>query len=245
MVLPPVRVDSDRFSLNGEKLGIGSSAAVAVCATGFHLEHAGFPVSDNRDLIVSLATAAHRASQGGAGSGADVAISTLGGTAVFRKDTETVSIPSPDLEVVPVWTGRAASTVDLVNAVRELEDRDTGLYGVVMDRLEELATRVANEFTGNRPAAVLDLVDEYAAAMGELGSAAGVSIVTPAHARVRTIARECGGVAKPSGAGGGDVAVALFENREDAAGFASRCTGQGLVPLDLSIHTDGVSSRCY
>ena len=57
-------------------------------------------------------------------------------------------------------------------------------------------------------------------ALAALGQAAGLPIVTPPFARAAALARELGGAAKPSGAGGGDVGVAFFTDQEAAATFA-------------------------
>ena len=66
-------VDTAAFSLNGTKMGIGSSAATAAVSVGAVLEMAGLSVRDSTDLVFDVALAAHRAAQGGIGSGADVA----------------------------------------------------------------------------------------------------------------------------------------------------------------------------
>ena len=62
-------VSTDSFSLDGVKLGLGSSAAAAVAAAGALLEYAGVSLAVNRELLFSVADAAHRAAQGGRGLG--------------------------------------------------------------------------------------------------------------------------------------------------------------------------------
>jgi len=46
--------------------------------------------------------------------------------------------------------------------------------------------------------------------------------------------------AKPSGAGGGDVAVALFSSDEDATRFSAKCREQNLYVLGCRLDTRGV-----
>jgi phosphomevalonate kinase len=62
--------------------GYGSSAATAVALAGALLAASGAEAS--RDEVFALALAAHRAFQGGRGSGYDVATSTYGGVGLFR-----------------------------------------------------------------------------------------------------------------------------------------------------------------
>ncbi|MCC6874655.1 MAG: hypothetical protein IT378_10150 [Sandaracinaceae bacterium] len=77
-------------------------------------------------------------------------------------------------------------------------------------------------------------------AMAALGEAAGAPIVTEALARVARIAKDCGGAAKPSGAGGGDVALALFADGADAERFDRACAREGLNLLSLRLGAEGV-----
>jgi phosphomevalonate kinase len=76
-------VDTAGFSEGGVKLGLGSSAATAVAAVGAVLEYAGVSLATNKELLFSVADAAHRAAQGGVGSGADIAAAVYGGFVRF------------------------------------------------------------------------------------------------------------------------------------------------------------------
>ena len=105
-------VDSSSFHEDGRKLGLGSSAAVAV-ALATALSGAANPVD-----VLSQALAAHRAFQGGAGSGADVRAVAHGGTiAQVAGGTATAveRLEWPEgLAACAVVTGQSASTVDRV-----------------------------------------------------------------------------------------------------------------------------------
>src|SRR5262245_28908348 len=77
-----ISVDSTAFYDRMTKLGLGSSAAVTVAAIALALR------TDDQDLILEIALAAHARAQGprGArGSGADIAASVYGGTIVFTR----------------------------------------------------------------------------------------------------------------------------------------------------------------
>ena len=81
-----VTVDSSALTAGGRKLGLGSSAAVAVAVTFALLSRgkAGAPL----DAVFRTALRAHRAAQGGRGSGYDVAVATHGGIGLFHGGAE-------------------------------------------------------------------------------------------------------------------------------------------------------------
>ena len=84
--------------------------------------------------------------------------------------------------------------------------------------------------------------DAYGLTLGELGASAGVPIVTPEVKSAADLARSLGGTVKPSGSGGGDIAVAFFSSADAATTFASRCPA-GLSVLDLKLGVAGVHTR--
>lgn len=77
-----VEIDSSALSDGKRKLGLGSSAAVAVAVTYVLLRGSG--ARDQLDEVFRTALRAHRAVQGGRGSGYDVAVSTYGGMGLFQ-----------------------------------------------------------------------------------------------------------------------------------------------------------------
>ena len=78
-VVPPgVRIDTSAFhDAHGAKLGLGSSAAVAVIT-------AALATGRGDDDVLDLAVHGHRAAAGGKGSGVDVAASFSGGVVATR-----------------------------------------------------------------------------------------------------------------------------------------------------------------
>jgi phosphomevalonate kinase len=248
--LPPgsVAVDTGAFSAGGAKLGLGSSAAAATVAVGAVLEAAGVPVAQSLDLVYSLAAAAHRAAQGGVGSGADVAAAVHGGVIEFAHPREGAPVtrglaPLPGVELVVFSTGKASSTADRVRAVLAFAGHDPVRHAACIGALAEAATRVRAALGAGDVAELLDAVRAAGAGMKALGLAADVPIVTPPLEAAATLAAELGGAAKPSGAGGGDVGLALFPQRAAAEVFRARTPGLGLAILDLGIDSTGVSRR--
>lgn len=231
--LPGVVVRTPRFERGRSKIGLGSSAAVAAASCGVMFEWAGRPIADHRDELLAVASTAHRRAQGGKGSGADVACSVIGGAIRFNSTAGGQSVHLSGLHLVPVWTGRAASTAELLECIVAFGKRDPQGHQSRFDELIELSQGLADAYQSLDIGQIIELTGRYGDGMNRLGRAAGAPIVTPQHRQAIALARALGGAAKPSGAGGGDTAVAVFGEPESARRFASRCRASGLTPLDL------------
>jgi phosphomevalonate kinase len=242
-------IDVGELRKSGRKLGLGSSAAAAAAVVGAVLASQGKDLADQavQREVLELALAGHKA-VAPEGSGADVAAASLGGFVRFRveghelAEAERLSWPQ-DVATRVVWTGVEARTSEFVRAVRAFEGRDEKGYGLIRDRLREQAVRFADAIQLDRGSEVIAAADAYGRGMAALGAAAGVSIVTAELARIAELARAHGGSAKPSGAGGGDVAIAFFMNENDAAGFDQACQQAGLDRLDLDLGAAGVRAE--
>lgn len=200
-----VTVDSGALTGGGRKLGLGSSAAVAVAVT--HALLGGPCGATPLDTVFRTALRAHRAAQGGRGSGYDVAASTYGGAGVFHGGGE------PRFERV---TGRAAPPAGLFLI---LGDRPLATTPAVAGYLQ-WARRWPAECARHRR--LSDAIVRRAVRTGRwaeafragrlatrwLGKAIGVP-VEPAglHDRLEDAAA-AGHAGKPSGAGG-ELAVCV------------------------------------
>jgi phosphomevalonate kinase len=200
------------------KGGFGGSAAatVAACAA------AGL----TGDELEAVALRSHRAVQG-SGSGMDVRASVRGGLRRYEAGASGPPLPKPPL--VAVWSGHSSFTGPRVQRYRDWDDRDGFLR-----RSRELV-----ELFEADPVHALDQAWRLLCVMGTLS---GVAYATPGLARIVALAREHGGAAKASGAGGGDVAVALIPDPEARRNFEQACALEGLTPVPIQI-VDGVEVR--
>jgi phosphomevalonate kinase len=230
----------DVSELRGDevKLGLGSSAAAAAATAALMFAEAGREPTDAE--LFDLAIRGHEevAPQG---SGADVASAVHGGTIHYLAPIRLVRpVPWPEgLVASVVFTGQAASTRELVGRVKALRASDRGRYDRCMRRLGDGAVVLAEAFAGGDSAAIVAAADDYGKAMGGLGQAAGAPIVEERLTRIAALAREAGGAAKPSGAGGGDVAIAFFTERGASEAFAKACASEGFEVLDVTLGGPG------
>jgi phosphomevalonate kinase len=247
--LPPgsVLVDTDDFQQGNQKIGLGSSSATAVATVGAVFESAGISVAPNRSRIYAIALAAHRAAQGGAGSGADVAAAVHGGfIKVERRPLGPPLVepltPPAGLNLVVFWTGQAVSTTNMIEGVQKFARRDPVAYRQMIDNLREIAEKFVDELQAGSATGAVAVAGRYGRRLAVLGAAASVPIVTDAFTRAAELATELGGIAKPSGAGGGDIGIAMFATPETARLFA-RALPKPLAPLDVDLDRLGVRRR--
>jgi phosphomevalonate kinase len=242
---PDLAIDSSALSEGAHKLGLGSSAAVTTAVLVASLAHAGQRLED-REQLFKLCHAAHDAAQGTRGSGIDVATSVYGGTILFRigpGSQEATAVPiklPPGVALTFVFTGKSASTPALLGQVRALAERDPAIHDALMARLTATAQAFVDACRAQRHSGLLEAVTEYASCLFALGEAAGAAIVTDEHRRVIDLAHAAGGAAKPSGAGGGDLAVAFTPDPESTTTLRRSLAEEGLFPLGLGMSEHGV-----
>ncbi len=198
------------------KVGLGSSAAACVAAVGAGRLARGETPSPI-DLITAMEV--HREVQG-SGSGRDVMASFYGGISRF---SEAHQEPLASLPISVIHSGKPADTGPRVKA-----------YLAVSKRQDFL--RAASELVDAFEADPILALDEYGRLLEKQAEEAGFNYLTPAHIRIRDLARQFGGSAKPSGAGGGDIAIALIPQEDKRAAFVDACTRESLleVPAQLS-----------
>lgn len=159
---------------------------------------------------------AHAAVQGG-GSGVDVFASLLGGV---RRFPDGVEVPSP--MPVAIWAGESAQTGPRVARYLAWPGR----AGFVA------ASRALVDAFGADPVAV---TREAYALLRAMALDAGIAYDTLAHARIAALAARYRGAAKPSGAGGGDVAVAFIPDPEARARFVEAVAAEGFATIDITV----------
>lgn len=257
-----LEVETDEIQPQGSaKLGLGGSAATTAAVIGAVWLASGRALGA-ADLVrrVALGLEAHRLAQGG-GSGADVVAATVGGVLCIETGSADRPLPSLEacrgqsrprfrrlvlprgLELALVATRRpAASQPRVARFLGALRSRAGGAAAetlaawcegmsaasreVVAGCAEESAERV---MAGVRLASGLLL---------RLGGIAGIPISTPELRRAIAAATP-GAAIKPSGAGGGDCAVALVARSERPA-LERAWRGAGLEPLALAVDPEGV-----
>lgn len=232
--------DASELREDGEKLGVGSSAAIVVAslATRVLAERGLLSDGELAELVLAPALAAHASAQGG-GSGVDVAAAAYGGTLVFHRAPPNQPAATPalfrvtlpaDLVIETWWSRKAASTADFVRRVRALGEREPERYRKLLDRQSGAADAAMRAVLRSQTDELVRALGEQRRALAELGHAADVDIVTPAVEELAELASEA--AVLPAGAGGGDIVLHVGRSASSEA-FRARAAelGHRLLPL--------------
>jgi phosphomevalonate kinase len=195
------------------------------------------------------------------GSGADVACAVLGGVLSYTLParggppvTSRRELPR-GVTLIPFFTGVSADTRQLVAAVTAARTTRPVEIGAALTAIAE-ASRAASQSCDPASRALRLGADDHLAANAFLGAlalagraidalaaATQLALVPPCVSAVRAGLARMGGVAKTTGAGGGDVAIAALPVGEDATA-AIRCIIEaGGKPLALTVDNAGVDLR--
>lgn len=242
-----LEIDVSSLSEGDRKLGLGSSAAGCVAALGAALVREGADLNTLRPTLARLARRGHRRAQGG-GSGVDVLASALGGLSLVHlpdgPEGEAVAEPlewPQSLHWAVLWTGVPVRTSELIRAVRTHAARAPREYATQMAALHEATgALVAALRAGDAPGAVT-AIEAHARAMDTLGRASDVPIVTEGMRRLAAVLGPFGAALKPSGAGGGDIALVVATSTNALAASLDEGKRQGFVVLDIRLDRRGVS----
>jgi len=241
-----IAVDSTAFYDGTMKLGLGSSAAVTVAATALAL--AETEAAGARDQILSIALAAHANAQGlrGArGSGADVAAAVYGGTIAFEAG-QVVQLRWPrTVLLLPFFTGHSADTVQLVGQVAAAR-RARAEVEQALQLITDVSRAACLVLAGPADVAhgaLIDALSSASLATDQLAAATGLPLVPDCVATARAAMRSLGGTAKTTGAGGGDVGIAVIPATADATTATRLLIEAGCQPLGLSLDATGVDTR--
>jgi phosphomevalonate kinase len=213
-----IAVDTVDFrDADGRKFGLGSSAAVCVS----FLRALVPQLQGDDDGLHALAQRAHRRFQHGKGSGIDVAASVYGGLVHFRRCSEVaddvwgsrlpMSLGDAGVGALAVWSGHSQDTRDFVKRCQsawehvETASATAAAIAGIADATGIFLKALADGDQGR----LLASVSTARLHMSDLGQVAGADIVSAPHRAIALLAATHGGTAKPSGAGGGDVALAF------------------------------------
>ncbi len=230
-------VDTQEFcdAATGLKLGLGSSAAVAVALSAALQGYAAVE-SD----IGKMAMEAHDRFQGGEGSGVDVATSLHGGVISYRRaGAESLELGWPmGVHYRYLWSGQAADTTEKLT---RLKDRgEQGIRSDSVTLLSGFAEDVAAAWSKGDSRKILESFPAYIAALRQFSNDHDLHIFDAGHEELVQLAIDEGIVYKPCGAGGGDIGIVLTACEDSLNEFCKRALQQGFRILDVALDEQGV-----
>jgi len=228
-----VELDTREFvdAATGLKLGLGSSAALAVALTG------ALAVSSGVDVLAA-ADAAHRSFQAGRGSGVDVATGYHGGVIMFRRGSPARQVAWIDgLAWRLLWSGRSSDTASSLARLDRSGNRNS-------DELVAAAEAVAAAWRHDAAATVLHQLARFAAALDRYGIDHGLGIFEAGHRALADLAGPRSDLLyKPCGAGGGDIGIVLGISQTAVDAYAAEAAARRYTALDAQLDPVGLLVR--
>ena len=213
-------------SAAGQKLGLGSSAALAVAAV------AALSLREVSAGVQSDAATAHREFQGGRGSGVDIATSFCGGLIEYRRDRPVKKRDWPaGLHYKLFWSGQPAKTsAKLDRAANHAADKT----------LCDVAVSVAETLEAGSGSDLVDALSAYAGVLARYDVDRKLGIFDAGHRELASFAAGMSGVVyKPCGAGGGDIGIAVSMSAEALQEFEVFAAQQEFQVLDAQLDHRG------
>jgi phosphomevalonate kinase len=199
-----IEIDTSQFfdAESGRKQGLGSSAAAAVLLTAALYQLSGWEPVLARDEVIRTAIAAHRAANGGRGSGYDIATSALGGVVRFTGGANPTWRPS---SCVHKWNAHGLHVFGWYSGTSVTSSGAVGRF----DRYLPEGSSERTDFI-ERNNSVVDRIEGAASwsalfkAISDarnLGEEIGATVGVPAKIDICQPHRDDGWVVKASGAG--------------------------------------------
>ena len=176
------------------------------------------------------------------GSGADIAAAVHGGVIAFEGGAITRLAWPAGVTLIPFFTDGSADTAELIARVTAAPDRvavEAALAAIAKaSRAACQACQVRDpELATTGLLAALALA---ANATDQLATATDLRLVPSCVANAREALAPLRGTAKTTGAGGGDVAIAVIPGTEDATVATRLLIEAGCQPLELAVDQTGV-----
>ena len=150
--------------------------------------------------------------------------------------------------LIPFFTGAAADTAELVTRVMAAREANRAAVEAALAAVAKASRAACQACASRQPEiaanAVLAALGLAAVATDQLASATALPLVPACVTKARQAMAKFGGTAKTTGAGGGDVAIAVIPAsrtvEEDVTKAERLLIEAGCQPLGLSVDTTGV-----
>lgn len=247
-----LKVISDLESPKGVKYGLGSSAAVTVATIDTLCKY--YEIDISKEELFKLAALA-QLDINMDGSCGDIAASVYGGWISYtsfdkswvlekRKKTSISQVlsekwpklhikaltPPKELKLVIGWTGNPASTVKLVDHVK-----NQGISREFLYSSKECVRKMIQAFEEKNIREIQKQILINRDLLIKMGNDLNLVIETPMLTELSNIALKYNGYGKSSGAGGGDCGIVIIEEGFDLDGLISEWKKVGITYLPLKV----------
>lgn len=246
-----INIDTDAFYSEKvtAKLGFGSSAAltVALIKALFKLNAININEQDNRDLLFQLSLAAHKKAQENVGSGIDIAASCYAGVLKYQvglNENSQALVPQivelwEELAILTIFTGKSESTRKMVFGVNQLKKEKPNVFKELMRELQATSLEGIKAYEERNIFGFMNAVKTFHTQMDMLGKNSGMPIISEVHKKIAAIVQKNLGVYKPSGAGSGDIGIAIAETQDQISHIRQSIEHAGFQCIDVKLGLQG------
>lgn len=245
---------------DGKKIGLGSSGAVTIAMIKALLDY--YEIEFTHLDVYKLAAIAHvkYKSNGSFGDLAACAFTGIIAYTSFDKEwlntqlnissykqllkmewphltIERVPLPK-DLTILVGWTGKPASTENLVETMYQSSNQI--VFNEFLKQSQDCVFELIDTFKQNNTKRALELIQTNRQLLIQMGRSKDKVIETPELSKLCQIANQFGGSGKSSGAGGGDCGIALIDQESNKESIINTWEKAGIQALNLTIYTNGV-----
>jgi phosphomevalonate kinase len=116
-------------------------------------------------------------------------------------------------------------------------------YWTLIEDLSELSENGCQAFKSAQTSNFLEICDHYLYTLMQLGESSGTEIISDIHKKIAKIVQLAGGVYKPSGAGGGDIGIALLDSPTGEQNLKDALLYSGFEILNLNLENSGAGVK--
>ncbi len=149
-----------------------------------------------------------------------------------------VSVPE-DFRLLVGFTGKSASTTELVKKVRIFREMKPRQYNAIIGALRRTTHKMVVALEMGSHSQILKLIVENRALLKGLSDASAAGLETKEHAAMVEGAHKYGAAAKFSGAGGGDCGIGICFDGDTARKVLAEWKRKGIVPVDVKVSEEG------
>lgn len=236
-------VDSSQLYFGTTKIGLGSSAAL--CVALIKLLLAINHLSEDENSIFSISFQAHRELAGGLGSGIDIAASCADSPIKYQM-TSDIQVPlrsNFDLSttskyLIAVFTGQPQSTMSLIKCFNDLKMSQPKVHCQLVRELASTNEQLFSALLGQEFEHLKNAFTHVSDRLMKLAAAMGTAHLSESNEKISSLAKECGGAAKFSGAGGGDISLCVIEPKNRPI-LSQRLKSAGFTIIDNLFSNSG------
>jgi len=209
-------IDTNDLYFQGNKIGLGSSAAISVAILNAMNNFYDIKLSEYE--IINNSIELHKMHQGKNGSGLDV-ISSYADSKLIECDTNMLKdekwntlIWPENLLINGILTSHESSTSSMIEKYNFAKKKDSTHFKNFYFQMRRILNKFSKAWRIGDTSDILNLLKKQSILMKQLDNDFEIGIYTEEHKNISELAESLGLFYKPSGAGGGDLGFVISDD---------------------------------